>query len=199
MMTDTWNALHCIFAVPAYANNSLLFYLLTYLLTPRSRVLLEKFTGLQLVKKFPAFYGTRRFITAFKSARHLSLSWANSIQSIPPHPTSWRSILILSSHLQLDLPSVAQAADWISSSQSAAVRPTVDQQATCVCTRNPQLPYVPLCAVCLTRFVPTFPYREEAHCREANGTTDVNVTMLKRVNIFLGNLLRYIHVNSQNI
>ena len=39
------------------------------------------------------------------SARHLSLSWASSIQSIPPHPTSWRSILILSSHLQLGLPS----------------------------------------------------------------------------------------------
>jgi hypothetical protein len=33
-------------------------YLLTYLLTPWSRVLLEKLTGLQLVKKFPAFYGT---------------------------------------------------------------------------------------------------------------------------------------------
>jgi hypothetical protein len=31
-------------------------------------------TGFQLVKKFPAFYGTRRFIAAFKSARHLSLS-----------------------------------------------------------------------------------------------------------------------------
>jgi hypothetical protein len=26
------------------------------------------------------------------------------VQSIPPHPTSWRSILILSSHLRLDLP-----------------------------------------------------------------------------------------------
>jgi len=26
------------------------------------------------VKKFPAFYGTRKFITAFASARHLSLS-----------------------------------------------------------------------------------------------------------------------------
>jgi hypothetical protein len=26
-------------------------------------------------------------------------------QSRPPHPTSWRSILILSSHLQLGLPS----------------------------------------------------------------------------------------------
>jgi hypothetical protein len=34
---------------------------------------LEKLTGLQLVKKFPAIYRTRRFITAFTSARHLSL------------------------------------------------------------------------------------------------------------------------------
>jgi hypothetical protein len=46
----------------------------TYLHTPWSRVLLEKLTGLQLVKKFPAFYGTRRFITALTSARHLSLT-----------------------------------------------------------------------------------------------------------------------------
>jgi hypothetical protein len=30
----------------------------TYLLTPWSRVLLEKLTGLQLAKKFPSFYGT---------------------------------------------------------------------------------------------------------------------------------------------
>jgi len=34
------------------------FLLQQYLLTPWSRVLLEKLTGLQLVKKFPAFYGT---------------------------------------------------------------------------------------------------------------------------------------------
>ena len=74
---------------------------LAYLLTPWCRVL-EKLAGLHLVKKFPAFYGTRRFITPFTSARHLSISWASSIQSIPPHPTSWRSILILSSHLRLD-------------------------------------------------------------------------------------------------
>jgi len=39
-----------------------------------SRVLLQKPTGSQLVKKFPAFFGTRRFITAFTSVRHLSLS-----------------------------------------------------------------------------------------------------------------------------
>ena len=80
-------------------------YLLTYLLTPWRRVLLEKLTALQLVKKFPAFHGTRRFIAALTSVRHLSLSWASPIQSIYPHPISWRSILILSTHLRLGLPS----------------------------------------------------------------------------------------------
>ena len=77
----------------------------TYLLTPWCRVLLEKLTGLQLVKKFPAFHGTRRFITALTSFRHLALSWANPIQSINPQPTSWTSILILSTHVRLGLPS----------------------------------------------------------------------------------------------
>ena len=79
---------------------------LTYsILTPWCRVLLEKPTGLQLINKFPAFHGTRRFITALTSVRHLSLSWASPIQSTYPHPTSWRSILILSTHLRLALPS----------------------------------------------------------------------------------------------
>ena len=78
-------------------------YLLTYLLTPWCTVPLEKLTGLQLVKKFPAFHRTRRFITALTSVRHLSLSWASPIQSIYPHPTSWRSVLILSTHLRLGL------------------------------------------------------------------------------------------------
>ena len=35
---------------------------------------LEKLTGSQPVEKFSAFHETRSFITAFKSARHLSLS-----------------------------------------------------------------------------------------------------------------------------
>jgi len=56
------------------------------ILTPRSRVLFEKLNGSQLVKKFPALYGIRRFIAAFTSNGHLALSCVSSIQSIPPHP-----------------------------------------------------------------------------------------------------------------
>jgi len=62
------------------------YFLFTCLLTPWSRVLLDKLTGFQIVTKLLAFYGTRRFITAFTSARHLSLYWASSIQSIPQFP-----------------------------------------------------------------------------------------------------------------
>jgi len=51
-----------------------------------NRVLLEKPAGSQLDQKFPAFYGTRRrFIPALKSARHLYLSSARSIHSMPPY------------------------------------------------------------------------------------------------------------------
>jgi len=97
----------CVCLLPLGFNNVpyLLTYFLTYLLTPWCRVLLEKLTGLQLVKKLPAYHGTRMFITALTSVRPLSLSWASPIQSIYPHPTSWRSIQILSSHLRLGVTS----------------------------------------------------------------------------------------------
>ena len=83
-------------------------YLTLYVLTPWSTVLLKNLTDSQLIKKFPAFHGTRRFITAFTSAGQLSLSWSNSIQSIPLHPTSWTSILILSSLLRFGVPILIQ-------------------------------------------------------------------------------------------
>jgi hypothetical protein len=65
-------------------------------LTPWSRVHREKLIRHNVLKKFPEFYGTRRFITAFKRARHLFLSWARSIQSRAP---------VVSSHLRPGLPS----------------------------------------------------------------------------------------------
>ena len=89
-----------------YLNKGLMYSIqYTPILTLWSRVLLEKLAGSQLVKKLPALYGTWRFITIVTSAHHLYLSWASSIQSIPPNLTSWRSIIILSSQLCLCLPS----------------------------------------------------------------------------------------------
>ena len=63
-------------------------WVLTYLLTPWSRVLLEKLTGSAASQEIPRIFGTRRFITVLTSVRHLSLSSANSIQSPQPPPIS---------------------------------------------------------------------------------------------------------------
>ena len=76
-----------------------------YLLTRWCRVLLQKLTGLQLVKKFPAFHGTRRFITALKSVRHLSILG----QPNPVHiPTSH----LLEIHPSIIHPSTPRSSQW---------------------------------------------------------------------------------------
>ena len=85
----------------------LLACLCTYLLTPWSRVLPEKLTGTQLVKKLPASHGTRRFITTVTTARHLSLSWATSIQSIPSTLP-----LFLKVHFNTILSSISGSFKW---------------------------------------------------------------------------------------
>jgi hypothetical protein len=54
-------------------------------LSPCSWALLEKPPVVQLLKYFSTFYGTRRFISSARSAH-----------SVPPHPISLRSVLILS-------------------------------------------------------------------------------------------------------
>ena len=83
----------------------LLNYLLTYLFTPWCRVLLEKLTGLQLVKKFPTFHGTQRFITALTSVRHLSILG----QPNPVHiPTSH----LLDIHPNIIHPSTPRSPQW---------------------------------------------------------------------------------------
>jgi hypothetical protein len=60
-------------------------------LSPWSWALFERPSFVQLLKNLPAFYGT--------------LSWARSSQSIPTHPVTLRSILILFTHIHLGLPS----------------------------------------------------------------------------------------------
>jgi hypothetical protein len=82
------------------------YYLWTYLLTSWCRVLLEQLTGLHLVKNFSAFHGTRRFITALTSVRHLSLSWASLIHSI--FPTSH----LLEIHPNIIHPSTPRSPQW---------------------------------------------------------------------------------------
>jgi hypothetical protein len=73
----------------------------TYLLTPWSRVLLEKLTGFQLVKKFPAF-------TEPESSLPQSSGPANSPYPEPARPTSH----FLKIHLNIILPSTPGSPNW---------------------------------------------------------------------------------------
>jgi len=77
---------------------------LTYLLlTPCIRVLLEKLTSSQLLKKFPHFMEPERSITPLQVPANCPCPKPD--QSSPcPHPTSITSILILTPDLRLGLP-----------------------------------------------------------------------------------------------
>jgi len=70
-----------------------------------STVVAGKLTVSQLVKKFLEFYETPKFITAFASENHLSLSWARSIQST-------YSSYFLKIHFNIILPSTLGSSKW---------------------------------------------------------------------------------------
>ena len=80
-------------------------YLLTYLITPWCKLLLEKLTGLQLVKKFPAFHGTRRFIPALTRVRHLSILGQ-------PNPVLIPTSHLLEIHPNIIYPSTPRSPQW---------------------------------------------------------------------------------------
>ena len=88
--------------------------LLTYLLHG-AVVLLEKLTGFQL-KKFPIFYGTRRFITSHKCQTSLPiLSQLNPVHT----PTSH----FLKIHLNIILSSMPGSSNWSLSFRSPHQNP----------------------------------------------------------------------------
>jgi hypothetical protein len=62
------------------------------------RVLPEKLIFASLVKKFLAFYETRRFITVMTRSCNLTLPWARWIQSTHSHPISL-SIKCINMHI----------------------------------------------------------------------------------------------------
>jgi len=79
------------------------FHTFSYL-TPRSTFLHQKLTGPQLVKKFPALYGTWKLLPhSHQPPPVIILSQINPVHYL--HPTSWKTILLLFSHLRLSLPS----------------------------------------------------------------------------------------------
>jgi hypothetical protein len=63
-----------------------------------NRVLREKLPVSLLVKTLLAFYGGQTFITV-STTRQLTLSWIDQSSKRPANFISWRSFLILSSHL----------------------------------------------------------------------------------------------------
>ena len=76
----------------------------TYLHTAWSRVLLEKLTGFSASQEIPRIlWNTKVYYRIYKSPPPVRI-WSQLGQVHTPHPTSRRSILILSSHLRLFLP-----------------------------------------------------------------------------------------------
>jgi hypothetical protein len=83
-------------------------YLLTYLLTPWSRVLLEKLTGFAASREIPHIYGTQKFITVLTSVRP-PVPILSPLHPVPTTPSHFLKI-----HLNIILPSTSGSPHWSS-------------------------------------------------------------------------------------
>ena len=77
-------------------------YLLTYSILQSPAWEANQFSVIQEISRI---LSNPKVHYSMNKCSHLSLSWARSIQYMPPYPTSLRSILILYSHLSLGLSS----------------------------------------------------------------------------------------------
>ena len=91
---------------PAMTTHNLITYLLTYSLTHSLTHSKEQNSSWE-ANRFSASQEIPRILWKPKVHYRIykSLSWARSIQSMPPHSICWRSSLILFSRLRLGLPS----------------------------------------------------------------------------------------------
>ena len=102
--------------------------------TPWNIALPEKLTDPQLIKKFPAFYTTWKFRTAFKSAHNLCL------YPDPEHPVHASPSHFLNVHFNIVLPSTPRCSKWCHSLRSSFRNPEWDGRvALCISGVNGRL------------------------------------------------------------
>ena len=99
------------------------------------RVLLEKLTNSQLVKKFPAYYRTLRFITALTKARHLTLSSARSCRTE-------RSVEVRGTCIPFVIRPVFTVRSWWHFAQPPSWRTTLCRLYVTACSIYSQLPCI---------------------------------------------------------